>query len=175
MIIAGIDISDRINIESVKMICTLYNDNESFTKLINALKSDNKRVADNAAWILTHMPKKILYNLHKQQDYFINLTLQTQSLTQQRLLLNILLQQPFNKEALRSDFINFCLNTITDLNYPSGIRSLCFKLAYHQCKLYPELLNELHSIYQLMHYNSLEPALKAAHKYVGKKLLQHFK
>lgn len=172
MIIANIDISSRIGIDEVKQICALCTDVSSLSLIVKTLTNPDKRTADNAAWILTHMPQSTLQQLQPHLHHLIDIALTTDSTTKQRLLLNVILCLTFDEENLRSDFLDFCLNIITDTRFPPGIRSLCMKLAFAQCRLFPELLNELRNIHQIMEYDLLEPAMKAVYKNIGKKLQQ---
>ena len=58
-------------------------------------------------------------------------------------MLNLLLRQPYTEEAIRTDFIDFCLTRLADTKSPYAVRAQCIKLAYVQMRYWPELLNEL--------------------------------
>ena len=58
-------------------------------------------------------------------------------------MLNLLLRQPYTKEDIRTDFINYCQMRLTDPKSPYAVRVQCIKLAYEQMKYWPEQLNEL--------------------------------
>lgn len=54
---------------------------------------------------------------------------------------------------------------------PAGIRVLCMKLSYLQCRLYPELLAEFRSALEMLEEASpLSPALKVARRNILQKM-----
>ena len=87
-----------------------------------------------------------------------------------RLMLNLLLHQPFEKESLRSDFIDFCIAKITACAQPCAIRAYCMKLAYEQMKYYPELLKELQVALDMLEQETLSPGLLSAKRQIRKKI-----
>jgi hypothetical protein len=87
-----------------------------------------------------------------------------------RLMLSILLRQPFEEESLRSDFIDFCVNKITACAQPYAIRAYCMKLAYEQMKYYPELLSELKMALDMLEQEVLSPGLASAKRQVLMKI-----
>jgi hypothetical protein len=170
MTIDNIDISLRISIKEVQHLSSLCDTPEYLHLLTDALASPDKRTANNAAWIITHISDLALSYLLPMKDRLIDMTLSATSPTLCRLLLDTLLRMPFDAEDIRTDFLNFCLNGITDTHLKPGTRSLCMKLAYRQCVHYPELLGELRSIHSMMQYDLLEPAMKSVHRNIGKRL-----
>ena len=90
--------------------------------------------------------------------------------TNRRLMLSLLLRQPFEEESLRSDFIDFCESKITACSQPYAIRAYCMKLAYEQMKYYPELLAELKATLDMLSQEHLSPALQSAKNQVMKKI-----
>ena len=87
-----------------------------------------------------------------------------------RLMLNLLLRQPFEEEAFRSDFIDFCIAKITACAQSYAIRAYCMKLAYEQMKYYPELLEELKMALDMLEQEVLSPGLLSAKKHIMKKI-----
>ena len=85
-------------------------------------------------------------------------------------MLNLLLRQPYTKEDIRTDFIDFCLMRLTDPKLPYAIRAQCIKLAYEQMKYWPELLKELRQTLEMINREPLSPGLRSAWKQVMKKL-----
>lgn len=64
-----------------------------------------------------------------------------------------------------------CMNRMISSGSPAGIRALCMKLSYLQCKLYPELLAELRSALEMLEEASpLSPALKVARRNILQKI-----
>ena len=86
-----------------------------------------------------------------------------------RLILTLLLRQPFDEEAIRTDFIDFCLTRLADPKSPYAVRALCIKLAYEQMRHWPELLNELRQTLEMISCEPLSPGLRSAWRQVMKK------
>lgn len=64
-----------------------------------------------------------------------------------------------------------CMNRMISSGSPAGIRVLCMKLSYLQCKLYPELLAEFRSALEMLEEASpLSPALKVARRNILQKM-----
>ena len=87
-----------------------------------------------------------------------------------RLMLNLLLRQPFEEDSLRSDFIDFCIAKITACAQSYAIRTYCIKLAYEQMKYYPELLEELKMALYMLEQEILSPGLLSAKRQIMKKI-----
>mgnify|MGYP006891882008 FL=1 len=90
--------------------------------------------------------------------------------TKLRLILSLLLRQPFYEDNVRTDFIDFCLVRLADPKSPYAIRALCIKLAYEQMRYWPELLNELRQTLDMISRESLSPGLRSAWGQVVKKI-----
>ena len=74
-------------------------------------------------------------------------------------MLNLLLRQPYTEEAIRTDFIDFCLTRLADPKSPYAVRAQCIKLAYVQMRYWPELLNELRQTLEMISCEPLSPGL----------------
>ena len=70
------------------------------------------------------------------------------------------------------DFIDFCFETIQSSHEPCSNRALCMKLAYEQCKYFPELLSELSNCLEIISTEPLSSGLKTARRNVMKKILK---
>lgn len=106
----------------------------------------------------------------RQADQLIDRCLKEHDTTKLRLILSILLRQPFEEETVRTDFIDFCLARFTDARAPYAIRAQCIKLAYEQMKYWSELLNELRQMLDLISNEPLSPGLRSAWRQVMKKI-----
>lgn len=123
----------------------------------------DKRVASNAAWVLTRMPLVSVAFMQQFQNDIIDLSMgEKDSVTLRRLTLNILNRQSFEADTLRADFLDYCLATMMDVSEPPGLRSLCIKLAYRQCSLFPELLTEYMYYADLIRQQPMQPAIRSA-------------
>lgn len=131
---------------------------------------DNNRVANNAFWIFTHFDDFNNQWLYQKHDDLIDRVIVENNETNRRLMLSLLLRQPFEEGSLRSDFIDFCESKITACSQPYAIRAYCMKLAYEQMKYYPELLAELKATLDMLSQEPLSSALLSAKNQVMKKI-----
>ncbi len=129
--------------------------------LTRLLHSEEKRVADNAAWVLTFISRD-----KNRQDVLVpylqelaELCMQTEDDSLQRMLLTILHDIPATKATQSIAFLNFCLEKLSDPTTPTGIRMLCIKPAYRYCIEYQELLSELVALLQFMDRETLSPGV----------------
>ena len=131
---------------------------------------EEERIASNALWVFTHFDLQNNEWLYAKHDDLIDRVLVEKNMTKLRLMLSLLLRQPFEEESLRSDFIDFCVAKITACSYPYAVRALCIKLAYEQMKYYPELLTELKAALDMLEQENLSPGLASAKRQVMKKI-----
>lgn len=132
---------------------------------------DDRRVAINALWAFTHFTADDNVWLFAKHDQLIDRCLNEKDATKLRLMLNLLLSQPYTEEDIRTDFIDFCLARITDARAPYAIRAQCIKLAYEQMCHWPELLDELRQTLEMISCEPLSSGLRSAWKQVMKKIL----
>ena len=166
-------LTGKLAINDIYEICYLTQGTKNDKRkeeLYRLIDDEDTRVAQNALWAFAHFG--ILNNewLCAKQDDLIDRVLVEKNTTKCRLMLNLLLCQPFEKEKLRTDFLDFCIATITACAQPYAIRALCMKLAYEQCKFYPELLTELKAALDMLSQEPLSPGLVSAKRQVMKKI-----
>ena len=164
-------LSKRISLSDIQDICALVQDKKDRSareELYALTLSEDERTAANALWCLTHLSDdEWLYAKH---DDLIDRALAETNITKLRLMLTLLLRQPFDAESLRADFIDFCMGKITACSYPYAIRALCIKLAFEQMKHHSELLAELMAALELQEQESLSPGLASAKRQVMKRM-----
>lgn len=124
----------------------------------------------NALWVFTHFSAVDNEWLYAKHDQLIDRFLNEKDATKLRLMLNLLLRQPYTEEDIRTNFIDFCLMKLTDPKSPYAVRAQCIKLAYEQMKYWSELLNELRQTLELISCEPLSSGLRSAWKQVMKKL-----
>ena len=73
--------------------------------------------------------------------------------------MNLLDRTTFTPDHIRTDFLDFCFNTILS-DEPVGVKSLAIKLAYAQSAHYRELLEEVNTTLRMMEPEELPAALK---------------
>ena len=166
-------LSHRLSMDGINEICLLVQgeQNHSLKEQLYQLTLDNdRRVAVNALWVFTHFAVVDNEWLYAKHDQLIDRCLKEQDVTKLRLMLTLLLRQPYTEEDIRTDFIDFCLMRLTDPKSPYAVRALCIKLAYEQMRYWPELLNELRQTLELISCEPLSPGLRSAWRQVMKKL-----
>ena len=155
----------RIHTEDVRRIvdCITNDDGDVIMKVLYHLLSDtDRRVANNAAWVLSCSDSKVMRFLLRYQNQLIDLLIGTKDNSFARILFSILRRQTFEKSNLRTDFLDFCLNEIVNSNQAIAIRAHAIYVSYSLCKAYPELLNELFMMLQMLESESLSPGLRHA-------------
>ena len=166
-------LSHRLSMDEINDICLLVQgeQNHSLKELLYQLTFDaDRRVATNALWVFTHFSAVDNEWLYAKHDQLIDRCLKEQDATKLRLMLNLLLRQPYAEEAIRTDFIDFCLMRLADPKSPCAVRAQCIKLAYEQMIFWPELLNELRQTLEMISCEPLSPGLRSALRQVMKKL-----
>ena len=118
------------------------------------------RVARSALWGLTKASREELYQLQVILNEFIDQAMQTDNSSVRRLSLNIVERLQITEDNLRTDFLDFCFEHMMDVEEYPGIQSVCMKLAFRMCKLYPELMDELKRTLEAMEIDYYKPAVK---------------
>ena len=171
-------LNKKFCMDDIYEICILCHGNSrKKAELYQLIFDEDERVATNALWVFTHFDMQNYEWLYAKHDDLIDRVLVEKNKTKSRLMLQLLLRQPFEEESLRSDFIDFCIAKITACSQPYAIRCYCMKLAYEQMKYYPELLTELKAAIDMLEQEPLSPGLTSAKKQVMKKIklsLGHF-
>lgn len=171
-------LNKKLCMDDIYEICILCHGNSrKKAELYQLIFDEDERVATNALWVFTHFDMQNNEWLYAKHDDLIDRVLVEKNETKRRLILQLLLRQPFEKKSLRSDFIDFCIAKITACSQPYAIRCYCMKLAYEQMKYYPELLTELKAAIDMLEQEPLSPGLISAKKQVMKKIklsLGHF-
>ena len=171
-------LNKKLCMDDIYEICILCHGNSrKKAELYQLIFDEDERVATNALWVFTHFDLQNNEWLYSKHDELIDRALVEKNETKRRLMLSLLLRQPFEEESLRSDFIDFCIAKITASSQPYAIRCYCMKLAYEQMKYYPELLTELKAAIDMLEQEPLSPGLTSAKKQVMKKIklsLGHF-
>lgn len=119
------------------------------------------QVARNALWVLTKASDPELSSLQPMLHELIDLALSTDNSSVRRLSLNIIERLDMSEEDLRTDFLDFCLDHMADVNEYPGIQSLCMKLAHRMAGFYPELMEELLRTIEAMEMDYYKPAVRS--------------
>ena len=122
------------------------------------------RVARDALWGLTQATNEELSALQVILNDLIDQAMKTDNSSVRRLTLNIIERLKIDKDDLRTDFLDFCFEHMLNLEEPSGIQSICMKLACRMCRFYPELKDELKRTLEGMEIDYYKPAIKCIRK-----------
>ena len=166
-------LTHRLSQSEIKQLCASTHgarNNRLKEELYQLTLDTDRRVATNALWVFTHFALADNAWLYAKHDQLIDRCLNEKDATKLRLMLNLLLRQPYTEEDIRTDFIDFCLMKFTDPKSPYAIRAQCIKLAYEQMKYWSELLNELRQTLEMISCEPLSPGLRSAWRQVMKKL-----
>ena len=166
-------LADRIHKDDINLLCNLIHNenNDNMKKELYQLVTDpDDRISYNALWVFCHFNVQDNKWLYQKQKELIEMAMNVEHCGKKRLLLSILNSQPFKKDNLRTDFIDFCLTRITSYIEPYAIRVFCMRLAYKQCIYYSELLTELKSYLEMLTSEPLSPGLRSARKDIMKKI-----
>ena len=156
---------NRLSVNDIYSLClqTQGKENNCLKEELYQLTFDeNDRVSFNALWALSHFDEANNPWLFQKHDELINRVLVEKNETKRRLMLQLLLRQPFEEGSLRSDFIDFCIAKITACSQPYAIRCYCMKLAYEQMKYYPELLTELKVALDMLEQEALSSSTSSS-------------
>ena len=167
-------LTQRLSADDIHEICFYTQgerNNSHKEELYACIKDGDEKVSYNALWVFTHFDPYNFQWLAPRQDELISLALQETHEGKKRLLLTLILRLPFREDELRTDFIDYCLSGITACENSCGVRALCIKLSYEQCKFHTDLLSELENILSLLDNEPLSSGLAIARKNILKKIL----
>ena len=163
----------KIGLNDIHEICFMTQGKENDYRkeeLYQFTFDEDDRVAFNALHALSHFDLANNEWLYSKHDNLIDRVMKEKHVGKCRLMLNLLLRQPFKEDSLRSDFIDFCIAKITACAQPYAVRAYCMKLAYEQMKYYPELLEELKVALDMQEQETLSPGLLSAKRQIMKKI-----
>ena len=125
------------------------------------MHSTDSRVARNALWTLTKASDSELSQLQPLLDELMDLAMHTESSAVRRLSLNLVERLEMSEDDLRTDFLDFCLDHMTDIAELPGVQSISMKLAFRMCQFYPELMDEFRRTLEAMEISYYKPAVKS--------------
>lgn len=157
-------LSHRVHIEDIREILHFIQDDELLREEVYQFIFDKDDIISyQALWVCTHFSKVDMEWLSRRQNELIDAAMACPHSGKRRMLLNLLSQQPV-ANPLRMDFLDFCLDRAVSRHEPSGVQSLCIKLAYQLTCDIPELKQELRTILEIMEPDLLSPAIRAVRK-----------
>lgn len=116
----------------------------------------------NALWAMTHLPETDAEWLLYLRDEMIDTLLAETDTGKKRMLLQLLREQEYAADDIRTDFLDYCMSKINSECEPYAVRCFSIYAAYKMCRHFPELIAELEEHLDMMQYQTLSPGLKSA-------------
>lgn len=154
-------------VERMRNTCSGASAEGARARLYALVTHADDRVGYNALWVFTHFSAEEIKWLEPKRNELVDIALSTSHSGKRRLALNLLERLPISVNDLRGDYLDFCLSRINSTE-PYGIRALCLRQAFAQCRFYPELMAELEAEIELMDAGGLSPGMAAARRGVEK-------
>ncbi|MCR4853308.1 MAG: hypothetical protein K5893_06945 [Prevotella sp.] len=158
-------LSARISGAHVKALalCAAH-DEAMLSELYELMWSADKRLADNATWVLTHLPPELNAWLNGHREQLMEAAMKADDATRRRLMLTLVERLPMEEGDVRADFVDFCFGCMASRWEPYGVKALCVKLSVAHCRHYPELIGELNMMLDMMAEESMSPGVRCAWK-----------
>lgn len=154
-------INGRITLGDIRSVCRrcseAENDDEK-AALFTLIHDTDDRVSYNALWIFTHFSSDDSRWLDDKRNEIIDTLLTTGHTGKRRLMLTLLDRMTISAAQIRSDYLDFCLSKINSTE-PYGIRALCIRQSFAQCRFYPELIAELNSELERIEFGASSRAI----------------
>lgn len=158
-------LSQQINLPEIRNVVSWADGSrENLERLWELVKSDDRRIVVNALWSMTHLPASDLNVtwLVSMRDKMIDMLLAETDSSKKRMLLQLLREQEYDADNIRTDFLDWCLSKINAECEPYAVRCFSIYAAFKMCRHFPELVDELESNLEMMRYQTLSPGLKSA-------------
>lgn len=158
------DLTGRLHARDIKFLCEKCSgaaNNAQKESLFALACSSDERVAYNALWVFTLLPKEDILWLKPEYNRLVDMLMRTSHVGHKRLLLTLLEEMPIEEADVRGDFLDFCMRNINSTE-PYAIRALSLKQAFRQSRFFPELMTELQAEMDLMETGELSPGLRSA-------------
>ena len=148
--------------EEVQSLCEEVRKSSDFYTLCKTfMHSSDYEVTRKMLWTLTKTTKEEHSQLQPLLHSLIELAMSTDNSSVRRLALSNIERMNIGEDNLRTDFLDFCLCHMYDVNELPGIQSVAMKLAYRMCLFYPELMEEMMRILNSMEMEYYKPAVKS--------------
>lgn len=154
-----------MHIEDIKALAQrAHNDHNERERLFHAMLGGEGKESYHAAWALTHLPESDNTYINMYRAKLVDFAIATTDTSLRRLSLVLLERLEWTIGDVRTDLLDFCLEHMMLPDEPYGVKALCIKLAYRQCRHYPELKAELRQALLLMEPSELGAGVKHTRK-----------
>ena len=152
---------ESLHIDDVKALAmSAHGDARARRSLFADALEGEGRASANALWALTHLPSQDDVFIAEHRQGLTALSLEAADVTRRRLALTLLERLEWSVDQVDTALLDFCLGHLMDPSEAVGVRALCAKLAYLQCRHYPELLGELRQSLLMLDPALLKPGLR---------------
>lgn len=156
-------LSQKINLPQIKSVVSWASGSrENLAMLWGFARTDDRRTSVNAIWVMTHLPETDAEWLLSLRDEMIDILLTETDTGKKRMLLQLLREQEYDADDIRTDFLDYCMSKINSECEPYAVRCFSIYAAYKMSRHFPELLSELEEHLDMMQYQPLSPGLKSA-------------
>ena len=156
-------LSKRIYMPDIKkLVSWACESEENVFRLWHLMHSKDRTTSVNALWTMTHLPETNAECLASLRNGMIDMLLEETDTSKKRLLLQLLRNQAYGSDEIRTDFLDYCLSKINSECEPYAVRCFSIYAAYKMCRHFPELIAELEEHLDMMQYQNLSPGLKSA-------------
>lgn len=153
----------RINLPDIrKVVEWALEDTDNLEHLYSLTRSADHRQSVNALWCLSHLPHDKTDWLQSRQNEMIDHLLAESHKAKKRILLQLLREQTYDADSIRSDFIDYCFSKINSECEPYAIRCFSLYCAFKMCRFFPELITELELHIDMLSSQDLSPGLLSA-------------
>lgn len=137
-------------VQYVRRVAAECDSPEALAELWGIAASGGGRVSYNALWVMTHLGPAGRGWLLDKQGQLVSMAMGEADSSRLRLMLGLLVEQPFGQGSVNADFLDFCLAKISACSEKPAVRAACVKLAFAMCRHWPELLGELSGVLQML-------------------------
>lgn len=156
-------LAEKIRMPDVKRIIAWTNDDSERLQIVwHLARSGDRRTSVNALWIMTHLSARHSGCVDSLKDNMIDMLLDETDTAKKRMLLQILRNQEYTPDGIRTDFLDYCMSKINSEHEAYAVRCFCMYTAFRMCRHYHELVAELEKHLDMMSGRSLSPGLKSA-------------
>lgn len=156
-------LAKRINMPEIRRVALwATGSRENIATLWSLAQSECRMTSVNALWTMTHLPATDAECLESMRNEMIDMLLSESDKSKKRLLLQLLRNQKYDADDIRTDFLDFCMSKINSECEPYAIRCFSIYAAYRICQHFPELIAELEEHLDMMQCQTLSPGLKSA-------------
>lgn len=153
----------RIDLPDIKAaVGWALKERHNMERLYSLTKSADQRLSVNALRCLSHLPRSEAGWLQALQSELIDRLLAETHTAKRRILFRLLREQTYEREAIRTDFLDHCLSNINSAYEPCAIRCFSIRCAFKMCRFHPELIAELTECLDMLSTRSLPPGIQCA-------------